>query len=158
MSVSTETKSYDFEPLKLSEQEIFDQFLSMMRARGWQAATDPVLESCVYRSDIGPCAIGMLIPNELYSPALEGVSLRLMYEFQLDPDRHFVGEDIEIISKLLYFFSQQKPNFLRGLQSLHDDMFRAGDSMNKEQVAAFGEDQARMFAERFNLKYTAPKE
>lgn len=59
-------------------QEIFDKVYRHLLSQGKQAY-DETRPGCVYRSPDGlSCAIGCLIPNSLYYPALEGHGVRNM--------------------------------------------------------------------------------
>ncbi len=54
-----------------SNQEIFDYVVSHLRAQGARSLNDE--NECTYRSVDGySCAVGCLIPDDLYTPSLEG--------------------------------------------------------------------------------------
>lgn len=80
----------------MTNQEIFDKVVDMLAARDFARAGAyvPVINnddvetgtrfSCMYRSPIGPCAIGLFIPDELYVPEMEGKTAgRLFNEFDI---------------------------------------------------------------------------
>jgi hypothetical protein len=50
----------------LTNQEVFDIALRTMRNRDYKRAYDPLSQTCSYRSDYGPCAIGACIPDLIY--------------------------------------------------------------------------------------------
>lgn len=84
--------------------------------------------TCLYRTDDGrKCALGCLIPDDLYDPAFEGEgSWTLLGEHDtlhsqntIDPE---TGEDIGIpLDKLHEYFSKVDADFIKLAQSLHDD-------------------------------------
>ena len=64
------------------------------------------VDVCMYRTDDGnKCAIGCLIPDELYSEAME---------------RSTVGAIIEGFPQIKKFFEDCNPKFLERMQSVHD--------------------------------------
>lgn len=65
------------EPMNLSKQEIFDRIASHLIAQG-SGSTNAEGE-CVYRSPNGTsCAVGCLIPDELYNPDFEMNSVKYL--------------------------------------------------------------------------------
>jgi hypothetical protein len=58
----------------MNAQEIFDKVVTHLRTQGKQAKNTS--DDCVYRRPNGlMCAVGCLIPDELYDPALEGATV-----------------------------------------------------------------------------------
>lgn len=58
----------------MTDQEIFNTVVRGLRGQGWQRSVEG--GSCRYRCDDGrKCAVGHLIPDERYSPDLEGVAV-----------------------------------------------------------------------------------
>ena len=55
---------------EMTRQEIFDKAVAVVAERGFTTAMDN--GNCRYRSDIGPCLVGALIPDDLYNPIIEG--------------------------------------------------------------------------------------
>lgn len=70
----------------MTNQEIFDRVVEMLKARNWARAgvlidNDGDIElkpffSCRYRSPVGPCAVGLFITDEEYTPGFEGLSAK----------------------------------------------------------------------------------
>lgn len=85
---------------------------------------------CRYRAPDGSkCAIGCLIPDELYRPDLEGSNIQYLHH-------HHCGGDI---SELLGLRDQSSLSFLSHLQLIHDDLGAASDDFVekwKEQAGA----------------------
>lgn len=55
----------------MTGQEVFDRVVAHLRAQGEKAISGTGL--CLYRGADGrKCAVGCLIPDELYTPAVEG--------------------------------------------------------------------------------------
>lgn len=56
----------------LTQQEIFNKAYRGLKSQNFQQSRPRTLQYCVYRSPDGlKCAIGHLIPDELYTPAME---------------------------------------------------------------------------------------
>lgn len=63
-------------------QEIFDKAVGSLLAQGQRSVSyDPdtaVSTKCMYRSSVGCCAIGHLIPDEIYKPGMDEGSSDVM--------------------------------------------------------------------------------
>lgn len=123
----------------MNSQEIFDKIVSHLRAQGEKSVKRDIDGQfmCAYRGDDGrKCAIGALIPDLMYESRMEGIDLDFLLirfpKINLLFDNAF---DVNNPSSLLKFF-----------QRIHD-----GDP-----VAAWEEEFQRL-AEKYKLKYTAPK-
>lgn len=60
-------------------QETFDKILKHLRTQGHPCMLSTGKGRCVYRNDAGEsCAVGCLIPDEMYKPKLEEFSATLL--------------------------------------------------------------------------------
>lgn len=98
----------------MTNQEIFDRVVEMLKARNWARAgvlvdspregnPDYKYFSCRYRSPVGPCAVGLFITEEEYDSDLEGI---------------FVGE--VIMKGACKALEGADMSFVSELQSSHD--------------------------------------
>lgn len=109
----------------VTKQEHFDKVANHLLTQNKKALDKT--GKCVYRAPDGTkCAIGCLIPDELYSPKLES---RLVFQDIFDP----------IFGHLTY----EERNMLDDLQHVHD----------KSNVENWKED-LRNLANRWNLEWT----
>lgn len=89
----------------MSAQQVFDTVVNHLRTQG-RRALDDADGTCMYRAPNGDkCAAGILIPDELYHPSMEGASLSKLIN----------GGD-EVIVQL---FGQNLP-LVEALQTVHD--------------------------------------
>lgn len=102
----------------MTDQEIFDhvsRFLLQEQKGGAYKG-----ESCRYRAPNGnKCAIGCLIPNELYEPIYEGRSAEIFLGTE------YLDSGLKDSKKLKILREQFKDNeagFLMELQAAHDDI------------------------------------
>lgn len=115
-----------------SNQEVFDTVIAHLRQQKVQAK---LRMGCAYRGANGTkCAFGVLIPDELYRPSMEGKTAETVCE-----QYHEVGG----------LFPQEVRPLLAGLQALHDDH----DTFDNHWF----EDHARAIARERGLTYTAPQ-
>lgn len=89
----------------MTEQEIFDKVVRHLKKQG-QPARVPVEEvgpnvtRCVYRtSDEKSCAVGCLIPDELYSPDIERTNIGTLIEEKSSEDG--VSEKYKLLDDVL---------------------------------------------------------
>lgn len=95
----------------LTKQEMFDIFVPAIIKQGRKSMRNTVSTWCAYRSHDGlKCAVGMLIPDELYTPEWERKSLSSIVEelFFSGPDSGDWAEADTIIG------------FLEQAQQCHD--------------------------------------
>lgn len=87
----------------MNAQEIFDKAATHLIKQNRRA----IGNGCMYRADNGlMCAVGALIPEELYNPKMESDSVEgIMHEFP----------EIET------FLGKENLDLLSSLQTLHDD-------------------------------------
>lgn len=116
--------------IDMTEQEAFTAALQHLRRQGCQAKSDAL--NCAYRTPEGhKCAVGALIPDELYMPEMEGKPA-----------------DDALIASL---FSNLDAEFLDDLQFfLHDDLGAGNFLENLEE-------DARSFAFEHNLEIPEPE-
>lgn len=63
----------------MEKQEIFDKVATHLATQGRQAALNN--EACVYRTSDGlKCAAGILIPDDVYQPSMEGKPIDIIIE------------------------------------------------------------------------------
>ena len=100
----------------MNRQEIFDKVANHLLTQNAQAETFVSNESgavyniCAYRTDDGlKCAVGCLIPDELYSFKLEGIGT-VSPDFPKEIFTSIFGEN----------YSELDTYFLRCLQHIHD--------------------------------------
>lgn len=113
-------------------QEVFDKAVRGLRDQGWRKASvggDWISGACKYRTSSGlRCAIGHVIPDEKYSPKLEG---RSAYDVA-----HHIGLVIE---------DMPSGFFLNRLQECHDQALNRLDMHRR----------FRAFAARYGLEFPA---
>ena len=121
--------------MKLDNQTAFDRVYQHLVDQGRQAYVRHV--GCKYRTENGlKCAIGALIPDELYSPKLEGGTLRDIIRFP-EIKELFSGVDIDLLGQL---------------QITHDVKNATWSS-----AGFVGHRRMKALAEQFNLTYTKPE-
>lgn len=90
----------------MNNQEIFDTVAHHLLTQGEQSLGGTV-DGCAYRGDDGrKCAVGCLIPDELYSPHMEGKTI--------------MGEEVYTVLQELGLMDGNKGKLLGDLQFLHD--------------------------------------
>lgn len=91
----------------MTQQEIFDKVVHHLFKQG-KPATD--LGACRYRTQDGlSCAVGCLIPNELYSVEIEHKSVHTLFK---------KGDDASIA--IANFLGEDNKELLSALQMVHD--------------------------------------
>lgn len=123
----------------MTRQEIFDKVISGLAAQGWKQSTykNPLtgVPSCRYRGDGGTkCAIGHLIPDDLYRPDLENMVVyskdvkEVLEKANIFPDNDG------------YFWA-----FLADLQDAHDSLDSSTPEGMKLAMARFARVQKLVF-------------
>lgn len=98
----------------MDRQRVFDVVASHLLAQGHRAKDPSPPGSCLYRAPNGDrCAIGVLIPDALYTPSLEGNSI----------EKQIVRE---AISPHYGAIHAEDMSFLTTLQSIHDSINSCG--------------------------------
>lgn len=115
-----------------NRQRVYDEIITHLRKQGRKSTH---VGMCAYRGDGGAkCAIGIFIPDEKYSPGIEGMSVsdRIVHEI------------------LPGYVRQCGKDFLTGMQRLHD-------IMGMEIFSKEFEVQTQYIAEANKLVYTPPE-
>ena len=131
----------------MTEQEIFDTVLTHLREQG-EAATSAG-GSCRYRGANGTaCAVGCLIPDELYDPLIEGLSVVGIIEIDVPEYRQDKTQELlPILARIKNHIGAEHLPLLCELQDAHDiDLFNS-------DLAAWEEEMHRI-AWAFDLQYT----
>ena len=118
----------------MNKQQIFDKVLNHLRKQG-VAAVDTETGACLYRTKENyKCAIGCLIPDELYKTEMEQKSCRKIIHRSIALQKY-----LDINEK------NQDIDFLEAMQNAHDT----------ELVISFEAFNSAMehIAERFDLTY-----
>lgn len=132
----------------LTRQEVFDIALRTMRNRGYTRSVNKEDNTCMYRSEIGPCAIGACIPDALYDPEMESGT---MNGGGIGTLMHHDG--FEQISKL---FSNCNVKLLKEIQNCHDGISEILFGLNERK--RFFESQMYEVAEMYYLQFTGLNE
>ena len=83
----------------MGEQTTFDRVVSHLRRQ--HARAMGAFGLCLYRAANGRrCAAGCLIPDDKYSPSLEGQSLELESSTELRAILHEEGHDVGLVRQL----------------------------------------------------------
>lgn len=123
-------------------QKTFDKVAIHLRKQG-KAAT--VGAGCMYRTDEGlKCAVGCLIPDELYDARIEGVAFKIGSKFPDNPGNEIVA----LLMSLTGVSTREERNFLAELQVAHDEALLDGglDAWREEMES---------IAERYALSFSA---
>lgn len=91
--------------MTMTRQELFNHTVTQIR--GMKSRAGEIIDgrfSCRYRSPAGPCVIGSLIPDGVYTPTIEGLG----------------ASDIMNRYSNLLPIAPEDVNFANGLQYLHD--------------------------------------
>ena len=126
----------------MTEQEIFDTVLTHLREQG-EAATSAG-GSCRYRGANGTaCAVGCLIPDELYDPVIEGLCVSQIIRAAV----YLQDQAQAPLPRITNHIGAEHLQLLQELQDAHDVyLFDSG-------MAAWEEGMHRI-ARDFYLKYT----
>lgn len=125
----------------MDNQEAFDRTLNHMRQQGHRGGTlcedrrtGETRFACQYRGERGRCAIGALLPDRMYRPSFEGLSIMSLIEQNCDVRGFFRGCDRQL---------------LQDLQISHDHSDDRNFQKNMEE---------RMFlvARKWGLRYDGP--
>ena len=131
----------------MTEQEIFDTVLAHLRKQG-KASTNH-LNGCRYRGEGGTaCAVGCLIPEELYDPVIEGLVVEQLLGADSLPsgDKSHAHKILPIIARIEGRLGAEHLKLLKELQDAHDM------SLSLKGLPAW-EEEMRQIASWFNLAY-----
>ena len=150
-----------YTPLTL--QQVFDTALQTMRARDYVAAATTVT-GCLYRSPIGPCAIGASIPDELYDPIIEQSSVGDLIKgdpyalvwFENEEDAEPCEREKALMRGIAQLFSDCPRAALASMQVAHDTMRGAAYESSESRRVAF-EGAMAGIAAHYGLTYTPPQ-
>jgi hypothetical protein len=100
----------------MTPQELFDKVATHLLAQDKPSVSTTDKDSCMYRSQDGlKCAVGCLIPDDLYRPTIEYIHIRTL----LDKLPAIYSEaDITTLAKA--GISEEHIGLLSALQSIHD--------------------------------------
>ena len=121
----------------MSNQEVFNKVLAHLRKQGRAAMDDE--STCVYRAPNGTsCAVGCLLPDNLYDPRIEGESVDALVWTR--------AGDFPAIAAFLERFDI---DLLIDLQIAHDRRLA-------DYGVAFWDQRMAGIAEEYGLVYTPP--
>lgn len=132
----------------LTNQIAFDIVLAHLIKQGKRAMGDRPLKmqnplsdgfGCMYKAPDGcSCAVGCLIPDELYRPEFEGEAIRSIIEIDDDMRTHF--DDVDV-------------NLLRDLQRVHD----CPKCWDDQGFNRYGLEDMFKVSKGYNLVFTMPE-
>ena len=133
----------------MTQQEIFDTVLAHLRKQG-RASVNNVdyMELCLYRGPGGTaCAVGCLIPDELYDPLIENASSIQIMGGHMPYGRECDAPKLlPIMARISKHLGVENGPLLSELQTAHDSY-----------LAGYGlpawEDRMRSIALDFSLEY-----
>lgn len=130
----------------MTQQEIFDAVLAHLRKQGKASMSDPA--SCRYRGPGGTsCAVGCLIPDELYDPLIENVSSTQIFKGYRPYGRESDWPKLRpIMDRLSKHLGAENEPLLDALQRAHDSELVA-------QGLPAWEYRMRVIARDFRLEY-----
>lgn len=111
----------------MTGQEIFDSVLAHLRRQG--QASLSACGKCAYRGEGGTaCAVGCLIPDELYDPRIESWGVGSILNLRTNG----VGIDEteayrQVLSRIASHLGQENEALLAGLQRAHDNQLAEYD-------------------------------
>lgn len=125
----------------LDRQEVFNTVYTKLRAQGKRSIVlEGAHQRCRYRGEGGTrCAIGHLIPDELYSEELEGLNVGQTYS---NPEIENIDD---VLRNIFGELTELDIHFLSVLQRAHDNWT---DATLRTLNTNF-----RRIAEKFNLKF-----
>ena len=142
----------------MNEQEIFDKVEAHLIKQKVQAAVVFVAKTqCQYRTPEGHmCAFGIFIPDEVYTPEIEGFGCNDLFQAARDPKRQLrrVAQDPIImpenlaqhLSSLIHV-GPAHARLYSALQGVHDARPLVTDALHKEWAKGLA-----LVAEDFELK------
>jgi len=131
----------------LTHQEVFDIALRTMRNRNYIKSVDEYGDTCMYRSSIGPCAIGACIPDALYEPEIESGT---RYGGGIGALMHH-----DIFPQIQKLFSICNVRLLKEIQYCHDSISELWSKYQKKEVF---ENTMYKIAQIYNLQFTGLNE
>lgn len=110
----------------MNAQEAFNTIINYFSREGAVLAIKDGLKSCLYRTESGnKCAVGCLIPDELYRPWMEAGRIEnLLYTLNSKANNPSASREDRIVSlqvlEIINGSDPEKDKLLRDLQTLHD--------------------------------------
>ena len=111
----------------MTNQEIYDDVLAHLRKQGKAAVNTG--GDCQYRGASGTsCAVGCLIPDELYDPLIEGLSVVPLVKATMPEDRKHQAQALRpVLARIKNHIGAKHLPLLCELQDAHDlDLFDSG--------------------------------
>jgi hypothetical protein len=118
----------------LTDQEVFDRVATHLLTQRKKAEDQTGM--CVYRGPEGAkCALGCLIPDELYEPRFEGADLRVMVAENISQNRELLAylqdiHDSESVDRWAYYLRHAAETF--GLDATILDSLAHPDDENPD--------------------------
>ena len=131
----------------MTSQEIFDTVLDHLREQG--KASVGRSNECRYRGEDGTsCAVGCLLPDELYHPLIEGVAVEQLLGADSLPSSYksHAHEILPIMARIEGHLGAEHLKLLKELQDAHDM------SLSLKGLPAW-ENEMRQIARWFDLAY-----
>jgi len=141
----------------MTNQEIYDKVLFGLRKQGHASAMydeHGEFESCAYRGDNGDrCAVGMLIPDEIYNQEIEGLGLYSIVNSEdfCESTPPFTRMRVAMLRQILKESGIKKNqlHFVRELQIAHDDGLNHSTKLFEERMQGI--------AKEYDLMYQMPE-
>lgn len=116
-------------------QELFNKVIAHLTEQNARAVARNG-DSCRYRSAAGlKCAIGCLIPDELYDPSIEGMGVTPLL-FGMEDPRHM--NFVKILRRVTGMETEADAEFLGHLQDLHDiESYWTNGNFNRDKAVAY---------------------
>jgi hypothetical protein len=137
------------------KQDVFDTVLNHIRKQGPAVTAHG---TCAYRTEEGKsCAIGCLIPDDLYTEAMEGASGWALTTSINDRDFAYDKADAALVSAMKKVYPGMTLDdalLLARLQNIHDSAVISTAGFNGVEF----EDRMRELARDKGLIYTPPKQ
>ena len=113
----------------MTNQEVFDKCLSHLRKQGKKSVDPHNQWQCMYRGGMGRmCAIGALIPDELYQTCFENKTIYSLLGNHPEIKEHFDGVNPDVLVHLQDVHdSANNYDFLNSMeQGMHEVAYKFG--------------------------------
>lgn len=129
-----------------SLQEVLNTAYNGLMNQGYGAYDDQE-EECRYRAPNGSkCAVGILIPDHLYTGAIEGTGVA-----RADPHGTFNEQELWHILEELQLDTQEHIKLMSAMQYAHDDFVKNYPDATTEEFRREMTEEFCTIAERFGL-------
>jgi hypothetical protein len=107
----------------INRQKVFDTVVAHLLTQNEQCrSTLKGVNTCAYRGKFGlKCAVGVLIPDEVYSPIIEGESVNEIFDPQEASDDGEMREALTRVKKAIRLRTNDERYMLESLQMIHDN-------------------------------------